>query len=223
MTVGGWCIGNAWLAYFIAKRGDWQRAYTTLIYLWSFGITELIVLYLFRAKLALVHPIAWLYFITLLVNVLAALLGMAEWLRKRPARTADDFQTTALQRTLAIGFVIFVGFLGYYGLTAKIGDPGTNGGIFPEIMSLFTLRSFGAFYLSLAIAAIPLIWEKSLKTLLHHAVASYGLIIFITIAALAYLRLFDFVARPFGAVYIGIYVLVGTVTAIVMWKNGTGN
>jgi hypothetical protein len=223
MTIGGWCLGNAWLAYFIAKRWDWQRVYTTLIYLWSFGITELIVLYFFRAKLALVHPIAWLYFITLLVNVISAIVGIVEWLRNHPARALDASQTTTLQRTLAIGFVVFVGFLGYYGLTAQIGDPGTNGGIFPEIMSLFTLRSFGAFYLSLSIAALPLIWEKSLKTLLQHAVASYGLIIFITIAALAYIRLFDFVARPLGAIYIGIYLLVGIVTAIVMWKNGTGN
>ena len=227
MTIGGWCLGNAWLAYFIAKsrvaREDWQRVYTTCIYLWSFGVTELIVLYLFRAKLALVHPIAWLYLITLLVNVIAAILGIVEWLRNRPAHATDVYQTTTLQRALAIGFVVFVGFLGYYGLTTQIGDPGTNGGIFPEVMSLFTLRSFGAFYLSLSIAALPLIWEKSLKTLLHHAVASYGLIIFITIAALAYIRLFDFVARPFGAVYIGVYVLVGIATAIVMWKNGTGN
>ena len=90
-------------------------------------------------------------------------------------------------------------------------------------MSLFTLRSFGAFYFSLSLAVIPLIWEKSLKTLLHHAVASYGLIIFITTPALVYIQLFDFTARPFGAIYIAVYVLVGIVTAILMWKNGTGN
>ena len=223
MTIGGWCLGNAWLAYFIARRWDWQRVYTTLIYLWLFGVMELIIVYLFRAKLALIHPIARLYLITLIVNVIAAISGTFDWLRDRPVRASDISQTTALQRALAFGFVVFVGFLGYYGLTAQIGDPGTNGGIFPEVMSLFTLQSFGAFYLSLSLAALPLIWEKSLKTLLHHAVASYGLIIFITGAALAYIRLFDFAARPFGAVYIGIYVLVGIVTAIVMWKNGTGN
>jgi len=223
MTIGGWCLGNAWLAYFIAMRRDWQRVYTTLIYFWLFGIMELIIVFLFRAKLVLVHPIAWLYLITLLVNVIVAILGTLEWLRNRPARVADSHQTTTLQRALALGFVVFVGFLGYYGLTAQIGDPGTNGGIFPEVMSLFTLQSFGAFYFSLSLAVIPLIWEKSLKTLLHHAVASYGLIIFITTPALVYIQLFDFTARPFGAIYIAVYVLVGIVTVIVMWKNGTGN
>jgi energy-converting hydrogenase Eha subunit A len=157
LTIGGWCLGNAWLAYFIAKRWDWQRVYTTLIYFWLFGVMESIIVYLFRAKLALVHPIAWLYLITLVVNVIAAILGIFELLRNRPARAANVSQTTVLQRVLALGFVVFVGFLGYYGLTAQIGDPGTNGGIFPEVMSLFTLRSFGAFYFSLSLAAIPLI------------------------------------------------------------------
>jgi hypothetical protein len=223
MTIGGWSLGNAWLSYLAAKRWDWGRVYTSLLYLWSFGIVELIVLVLFRDKLVLAHPIAWLYLITLIVNVLSALVGIFDWLRNRPLREAITVQRTALQRTLVVGFVLFVGFLGYYGLTAQIGDAGTNGGIFPEVMSLFTLRSFGAFYFSLAMAVIPLIREKSLKTLLHHAAASYGLIIFITTATLAYIRLFDFVERPFGSIYIGIYMVVGVVTAIVMWKNGTGN
>lgn len=223
MTIGGWCLGNAWLAWITARRWDWQRVYTTSLYLWVFGITELIVLYLFRDKLVLVHPVAWLYFITLIMNVLTAIIGTVDFFRKRPVGSAVVTQSPVSYRIMAIGFVVFVGFLGYYGLTAQIGDPGTNGGIFPEVMSLFTLRSFGAFYLSLSLGVIPLIWEQNAKTLLHHAVASYGLIIFITIAALAYIRLFDFVERPFGSIYIGIYLVVGIVTAIVMAKNGTGN
>ena len=75
MTIGGWCLGNAWLAYITARRWEWKLVYTSLIYLWLFGIGELIVLFLFRDKLKLVHPIAWLYFITLLVNTLTAFVG----------------------------------------------------------------------------------------------------------------------------------------------------
>ena len=223
MTIGGWCLGNAWLAWLTAKRWDWQRVYTTSLYLWVFGVIELVVLYLFRDKLVLAHPVAWLYLITLSVNVLTAIINVIDLLRNRPTRSAVETPSPASYRSMAAGFVLFVGFLGYYGLTAQIGDPGTNGGIFPELMSLFTLRSFGAFYLSLAIGVIPLIWEQNSKTLLHHAAASYALIIFITIAAVAYIQLFDFVERPFGSIYIGIYLLVGIVTAIVMAKNGTGN
>src|SRR5688572_25344978 len=63
MTIGGWCIGNAWLAYVTARRWDWKLVYPALYYLWTFGVTELAVLFAFRDKLVLVHPIAWLYFI----------------------------------------------------------------------------------------------------------------------------------------------------------------
>jgi hypothetical protein len=68
MTLGGWCLGNAWLAYISARRWEWKLVYTALIYLWLFGIGELIVLFLFRDKLVLQHPIAWLYLTTLIVN-----------------------------------------------------------------------------------------------------------------------------------------------------------
>src|SRR5688572_27586924 len=61
ITIGGWCLGNAWLAYLAARRWEWKLIYTALLYLWIFGISELIVLYLFRDKLILSHPIAWLY------------------------------------------------------------------------------------------------------------------------------------------------------------------
>src|SRR5512147_2155124 len=81
MTIGGWCLANGWLAYVTARRWDWTRVHTTLIYLWLFGVSEIIVLILFRDKLNLSHPIAWLYLITLIVNALTALIGIADWLR----------------------------------------------------------------------------------------------------------------------------------------------
>lgn len=34
MTIGGWCIGNAWLAYYAARRWEWRRIYSALLYLW---------------------------------------------------------------------------------------------------------------------------------------------------------------------------------------------
>src|SRR5215204_5792626 len=149
MTIGGWCLGNAWLAWFAARRWKWSLVYTSLIYLWMFGIGEMLVLYLFRDKLKLEHPIAWLYFITLSVNVFTALLGIFELLRNRPmneSTSSTGTTTTSFQYIALILFIVFVGFLGLYGCTVQLGAPGTNGGIFPEAMSLFTLRSFGVFY-----------------------------------------------------------------------------
>lgn len=222
MTIGGWCLGNAWLVWITARRWSWGLVYTALIYLWTFGLGELIVLYVFRERLVLAHPIAWLYLITLVINVIAALVGITDWLRIRPVSESKGLPLQARHRILAMLYVLFVGFLGIYGSTVQVGAPGTNGGIFPEIMSLFTLRSFGVFYLSLALSVVPLIWERSFNTFLNHAIASYGLIIFITLAALVYLGLFDFAAKPGGLIYLGAYFLVGILLLFEFRKFGTG-
>ncbi len=222
ITIGGWCLGNAWLAWFAARRWEWGRVFPALIYLWIFGVGELTVLYLFRGKLVLAHPIAWLYLLTLIVNVITALVGVFDLSRTRPARESSGAYTNSLQFTGLIGFVVFVSFLGWYGCTAQIGDPLTNGDIFPEIMSLFTLRSFGVFYLSLAIGAVPLLWDRNLKPFLNYGFLAYGLIFFITFAAFVYIRLFDFAAHPGGLLYFGAYFAVGIVFLFYFRKYGTG-
>ena len=222
MTIGGWCLGNAWLAYITAHRWEWKLVYTSLIYLWLFGISELIVLFLFHSKLKLESPIACLYFITLIMNVLTAFIGIFDYLRIRPSNESSGLTITKVQSLPAVAFVIFVGFLGLYGLTAQIGSPGTNAGIFPEVMSLFTLRSFGAFYFSLALAVMPFFWDRSLRSILHHSFAAFGLIIFITVAAFVFIHLFNFVERPSGLAYFGAYLAVGIPLFFVLRKFGTG-
>src|SRR5689334_1475506 len=206
MTIGGWALGNAWLAWITARRWKWNLVFSALLYLWLFGLGELFVLFNFRDKLALVHPIAWLYFITLIVNALAAIIGTIDLFRFRPSASSSGPTFSTFQNVCLIAFILFVGFLGLYGSNAKIGDPGTNGGIFPEVMSLFTLRSFGMFYLTLALAVVPFLWNKNINAILHHSIASYGLIFFITIAAVVYVGLFDFAAKPGGALYFIAYL-----------------
>ncbi|HJS18014.1 MAG TPA: hypothetical protein VJ785_04655 [Anaerolineales bacterium] len=222
MTIGGWCLGNAWLAWITAQRWQWNLVFSALLYLWLFGVGELLIVFNFRDKLALAHPIAWLYLITLLVNTLAALIGFIDWLRIRPSAKSSGAGFTGFQYGSLIAFIIFVGFLGIYGLTAQLGAPGTNGGIFPEIMTLFTLRSFGMFYLCIALAVVPFLWNRNFNAILHHSIASYGLIIFITIAAFVYLRLFDFAAKLGGALYFLAYLAVGIPLLFIFRKHGTG-
>ena len=115
-----------------------------------------------------------------------------------------------------------MGFLGLYGLTAQIGDVGTNGGIFPEVMSLFTLRSFGVFYFSLALSIVPYFWYNSRNAILHHSAAAFALILFITIAAFVYLPLFNFTERPGGSLYFIVYLAVGIPLLLIFRKYGTG-
>lgn len=223
MTIGGWCLGNAWLAYLTARRWRWNLVHTALFYLWLFGISELTVLFLFRDKLKLEHPIAWLYVITLTINVITAIVGIADWVRLHPSTEASGEKMKPIYRIYAAAFVTFVGFLGIYGASVQIGAPGTNGGIFPEVMSLFTLRSFAAFYLTISLAALPFVFGKSLNTVLHHAFASYTLIVLVSIAAFVYIRLFDFVERPGGLLYFAAYLIVGIPLFFTFRNLGTGN
>jgi hypothetical protein len=222
MTIGAWCLGNAFLAWITARRWEWKLVYSSLIYLWLFGVLETCVVMAFREKLNLEHPIAWLYLAALLVNDLAAIFGLFDWLRIRPKRERFGAELNREAYSVVVVFILFVGFLSVYGLFAKTGSFGTNGGIFPEVLSPFTLRSFAVFYLSLTLGMVPYLWDKNLNSLLHHSFASYALVVIITLAAFAYLSIFDFVQRPGGLLYFGAYLAVGIPLPLAFRKFGTG-
>jgi hypothetical protein len=223
MTIGAWCLGNAWLAGITARRRAWRLVYTACLYLWLFGILELGVLVAFRQNVVMVGPISWAYVAALVATVLSAGVGLADWIRFRPSREPAGPAISRGQRAPVLAFILFVGFLALYGMMAPPGAIGTQGGIFPETMSAFTLRSFAAFYLALALAVIPFLSERSLPPLLHHSFASYGLIVLITLAALVNLSAFDFVARPGGLLYLGAYFAVGVPVGIALLQLGTGS
>jgi hypothetical protein len=122
----------------------------------------------------------------------------------------------------AVLFILVVGFLGLYGLFAIPGMRGLNRGIFPELLSPFSLRAFGSFYLALALAVIPLAMMRGLGNLLSHAFAMYALIVLITAAAFVHIGQFDFANRPTQLTYIGIYLAVGAVVGVYLLRHGTG-
>ena len=221
-TMGGWCIGNAFSAFISARRWDWKLIYPALIYLWIFGVAELLVLIVFRDKLTLQHPIAWLYFITICVNALTAIVGVYDLLRLKPRSESFGPQAKGYHYVLIGGFVVIVIGLAIYGLYAQIGDVGTNGGVFPEVMSLFTLRAFAAFYFSLSVSAAIGLRERNLSTLLNYGFSSYLLVVAITAAIFVYLHLFDFANHPGQFIYVGAYFLVGIPLTITLLREGTG-
>ncbi|MGZ9221477.1 MAG: hypothetical protein ACXW4Q_05170, partial [Anaerolineales bacterium] len=206
MTIGAWDIGNAWLAYISARRWDWQLVSSSLLYLWLFGIIECIVLYLFRTEIKLTQFISQLYVLTLGVNFITALVGIVDWLRSRPILKAEEAQIPRLFRILPLGAVLFTGSLGLYGLLVPFDGFGTNGEVFPEPLFPLVLRAFAAFYFSLGLAVIPLVRVPNLRLFLTHVYSAMGFIVAITIAALVYIRLFDFGKHPLGLGYIGAYV-----------------
>jgi hypothetical protein len=220
MTIGGWCLGNAWLAWVCTRRWDWSLSHATLLYLWLFGLLQVIVVVVFRDKLLLDYGLAWLYLGALVVNCLAAVMGVAEWAMHRPPLLPLGAPVTMTARVFTVAYVAFVLFLGLYGSFTI--DGGRSGRVFPEVISPFTLRSFGALYLALSLSAMPLVFAKGLAPLLHTGYASFGLIVFITTAALVNLSLFDFSNRPLGMLYIGAYVAVGLVVGAYLIGHGTG-
>ena len=58
--------------------------------------------------------------------------------------------------------------------------------------------------------------------ILHHSIASYDLIIFITMVAIIYIRLFDFAAKPGGSLYFIEYLAAGIPLIFVFRRLGTG-
>jgi hypothetical protein len=116
----------------------------------------------------------------------------------------DNARAALSDRVLGAAFVILVGFLAVKGLA----DPasGQTRAVFPEPLSPFTIRAFAVFYGAIALAAVPLIFARILTPTLSYARGGMGLIVPITVAAFAYLGLFDFSAHPLQVIYIGAYV-----------------
>lgn len=222
MTVGGWCLGNAWAAFVVAHRWRFSLVISGLVYLALFAVFETGVVYIFKGALKTGHWLAWLYLATLAINLLQAVVWIGEALLKRPAFEQIGRRTTSVDIAIDVVFFLLVGFLGLYGLFAPAGSRGLHGGIFPEVLTMFSLRAFGALYLSVALAVVTLLVVRGRQTALTHMVLSWGLILFITLAAFLNIGVFDFAARPGQFAYIGIYLLVGLATAIYMARGGTG-
>ncbi len=61
MTIGGWCLGNAWAAYVVASRWRFSLVVSGLVYLALFGLFQSGVVIAFWPVLKLGHWLAWLY------------------------------------------------------------------------------------------------------------------------------------------------------------------
>jgi len=222
MTMGGWCLGTAIAGLIVLWRNNWVAMLSAILYLTLFGLFEAGVLLAFRGKIATPGLLAWLYLATIAINVVFAGAALIEAARRGRvvAQVGPRFGAGTL--ALVIGFILLVGFLGLYGLLAVPGMRGLNRGIFPELLTPFSLRAFGAFYLALALAVIPMIAQRGMGNLVIHGFTMYALIVLITLAAIIYIGQFDFVHRPTQAIYIGIYVLVGAVVGVYLARNGIG-
>jgi hypothetical protein len=100
-----------------------------------------------------------------------------------------------------------------------MGTFGTNAEIFPEVITLFTLRGFGALYLALSISGAPLLFNKGSAVFLQHIIGNSGLIVLIPLAAFLNFNTFDLNTFPTQLIYPGAYLLVGLVEGLVVYAH----
>ena len=221
MTMGGWCLGNAWAAFVVARRWHLSLVASGMIYLTLFAVLEAAVVITFSARVNASHWLAHLYLATIALNLIVSSAWAINYLTLRPALPVGD--RFGVGGTVAgVSFVVFVGFLGIYGLYAPPGSIGLGASVFPEQLTPFTLRAFGAFYLSIALSPILLIVRRDLQMTLSHMLISWGFILFITAAAFIHFGQFDLASEPGQYVYFAAYLGVGLLTLFAMLRMGAG-
>ena len=221
MTTGGWCLGNGWAAWVVVRNWRWATGYGVLVYLWAFSVLEAGVLVWFRDKLRFEGVLTWPYLVMLGLGLVAAVRGVLDAARARPfppAADGDGPPMPAGLRRAVVAFVVFVGFLGLFGVVAT--GFGTSQKVFPEPLSAFTLRAFAAFYLSLAIGALTLLPSRTAGPTADYMRAGMGLIVPITLAAFVYIGRFDFAAHPAQVAYIAAYLVVAIAVVLVLPRLG---
>ncbi|HET7182959.1 MAG TPA: hypothetical protein VFI15_12065, partial [Candidatus Limnocylindrales bacterium] len=153
MTIGGWLLGNGAALWFASAPGPAPRIMPVLAYVAAFGALELLVVVAFRGALRLDAGavLAIPYLLALGVSLIAAAFGMLELRSSTDIVVSDDEPLPTLDRRLLLGLLVFVTALAVGGFLAGDGGLSTTGKVFPEPLTLFTVRGFAAFYLALAI------------------------------------------------------------------------
>jgi hypothetical protein len=213
MTIGGWAIGTGLIAIASARRWDVGRMYPGLLYLWTFCILQLVVVVAFASVLRTDHWLTWPYLLPLVLG-LASAVGLPDVLAAR-ATVRGGGGVPGWVTAVTLGVVLLLVLLSVGLLLRSSAVDGRT--VFPDALSLFTVRAFSAFFISLLVGVASLFATRDPRTFVALAQMGLYLVVPITVAALLYVGEFDFVARPGGLIYIGVYVLIGAIEAGGIW------
>lgn len=217
MTIGGWTLGIGLMALESFRGRSIVRTYPALLAVWSFSLLQLVVLIAFAGVVRSDHLLTWPYLVALLLGTASGLAGLPALWRRRAELAAEGDGMPRWIRGAYIGFVVLVGLLT---LAALLIDA-SGASVFPEPLGAFTMRAFSAFFAALAIGALPLAFARDVEPAVHYARAGLYPVALILVAAISFLNLFDFGARPGGLVYFGAYGVTAVVAAaIVVWHRG---
>jgi len=208
MTIGGWLLGNGAALWFASAPGPAPRVMPVLAYVNAFSALELLIVVAFRGALRLDALLAIPYLLTLGVSLIATAFGMLELRKGTAIVVSADEPLATTERGLLVALLLFVAALAVGGFLAGAGGLSTTGQIFPEPLTLFTVRGFAAFYLALAIGVGALLLRPGVASAFMLGIAGTALIVPILIAAVLNLGAFDFGARPLGILYLAAYGIV---------------
>lgn len=219
MTIGGWAIGNGIASWFASAPGPATRVMPVLVYLTAFAATQLLVVIAFRGALNLGVILAVPYLLTLVFTLISSAFGILE-LRSATAIVFEAAKPLSRNvRLLLMALTGFVAALTVYGFLAGPGGLSATGKIFPEPLTLFTVRAFAAFYLALTIGLVALLLRPSTASAFTLGIAGVALIIPILAAALLNIGAFDFAGRPLGILYLAAYLVVLFPALAFLWRH----
>lgn len=224
MTAGGWAIGTGLIAADVARDPQAQRIYPFVVYLVMFTLGQLAVVVLFFDRFLAGHVLAWPYLVGLVSALAGSVLLAIGWRPLWPDRvlgplTADGRSAVpAWGRAAALLFAAFVGLLALGTLVAGPNGTVAHGNVFPEALTLFSIRAFCTFLFALACAAASLAVARQALPYIELARAGLYLIVPTTLAALVHIEQFD-TARPGTLFYLVTYVAVGVLLAAVLWTQ----
>jgi hypothetical protein len=223
MTIGGWCIGVTCFSWIGGRRGPVGAILPVLTFVWLFGLSEIVVLFLDKSAFKVAAPLALPYVLSLCLTLASGGFGLLELIRRAAVREEihepHGGRLAGEVRALLLAISVGLGLLALgAGLAGTVG-PATSGKVFPEAVTLFTVRAFAALNLSLAlggfVAAVR--WSRSASAWL--ALASVFLLVPTLVAALANLDAFDFAGRPLGFLYVGGYAALLAAAALFLWRH----
>jgi hypothetical protein len=219
MTIGGWLLGNGVALWFASGPGPAARVMPVLAYVAAFSALELLVVIAFRGALKLEMLLAVPYLVTLGVSLIAAAFGMLEVGKGTEVVIEEDEPLAPRVRWALLGLLVFVTALSVGGFLAGPGGLSTTGQIFPEPLTLFTVRAFAAFYLALEVGIAALLLRPGVASASMLGIAGIALIVPILAAAVLNIGAFDFGGRPLGILYLAAYGVVLVPSAVFLLRH----
>jgi hypothetical protein len=221
MTIGGWCIGVTCFSWIGGRRGPVGAVLPVLAFVWMFGLSEVAVLLVEKPVVRSDAPLAIPYVLALVLTLASGGIGLLE-LVHRAAGGEDIHGDGHLGlhrriRAVLLGLAVLLGALAVEAALADVVGPATSGKVFPEAVTVFTVRAFGALNLSMAIGALVAAVRGSRSASAWLAAAALFLVTPTLLAALANLGEFDFANRPLGWLYLGGYAALLVVSATFAW------